>query len=226
MKAKPILVLNKHYFPVDTGEVRDVLGNIWSESMFPLDIYYDEDENGCINLENISYWNVVKNAEEWAKLEIRPYDDYIQTVRGPIRLPTVVICANYEGIPYTKVMFPTKHNIHKRDNFVCQYTGIKLSKDQLSVDHIFPKVRCSYNPNTWENQVSCHRELNTWKADRLPEECDLRDFNPIDPDLIAWKAKQSKRALKLLKYPTKPKEANVFAFGDTMESWNTFLKNL
>lgn len=227
MKTKntPILVLNKHYFPVDVGDVRDVIGNIWSGSMHPLDIYYDEDDHGCIDEENISYWNVIRGPEDWMELPIRPYDDYIQTAKGPVRLPTVVTCANYEGIHYKKVMFPTKHNIHKRDNYTCGYTGKKLTKDELSIDHIFPKVRCSYNPNTWENQICCHRELNTWKADRLPEECDLRTFDPVDPWLKEWKATQGK-TLKLLWYPKKPKQSDVFASGDTMESWNTFLKNL
>lgn len=225
MKSK-ILVLNKYYYPIAIGERNDIFVNIWSGSMSPLDVHYEEDEHGCIDPENISYYTVVHGPKDWNQMEIRPYDEYIQTVKGPIRIPTVVICNNYERIPNKGGLFPTKGNVLKRDGFVCQYTNIKLTKETQSIDHIFPVSRCYDNPNTWENQVACHRELNTWKADRLPEECNVSEFDPICPLLKQWKSTYNKKTLKLLKYPTKPKNQNAFVFSDTMESWNAFLKNL
>lgn len=225
MKSK-ILVLNKYYYPIAIGERNDIFTNIWSGSMSPLDVHYEEDSNGCIDHNNISYYTVIHGPKEWRNMEIRPYDEYIQTVKGPIRIPTVVICNNYERIPNKGGLFPTKGNILKRDAFVCQYTNIKLTKETQSIDHIFPVSKCYDNPNTWENQVACHRELNTWKADRLPEECFIKDFDPICPLLKEWKATYNKKTLKLLKYPTKPKNPGAFVFSDTMESWNAFLKNI
>lgn len=219
--SSKILVLNRFYFPVGTCDERKTFGNIFSEVVYPLDIVYDLDENGERS-ETISYFNIIKNASEWMALPIRPYDNAIKTVRGLVRIPTVVVCATYEGIPHKRVLFPTKHNIFKRDNFTCGYSGLKLAKDTLTVDHIYPKSKHPSNPNTWENQVSCHREINIWKANTLIDDCDLTSFKPEDPQLQTWLSKQGKR-LKLLKQPTKPK--NGFVFVDFLEDWEMFLKS-
>ena len=217
-----VLVLNRNWYPVGVADVKATFGNIFSEVVHPVDIEYTVDDDGN-KTDEYSSLNVVKDVDAWLNLPIRSYDDYMQTVRGPIRIPAVVTCANYDGIPYKQVSFPSKGNILKRDNYICGYTGMKLSKDQQSIDHIFPKSRCAYNPNTWENQVCCHRELNTYKGDCLPEEVDLTGFNPRDPDLANWVASHGKR-LKLLGYPTKPK--NGLVFSDFLDDWAGFLKSM
>lgn len=194
--------------------------------MNPLDIYYEEDENGQVNTSNISYFNVIEGAKDWCKLPVRPYDQFINTTKGPIRVPSVVICSRYQDVPRKRGQFSTKGNIAKRDNGVCQYTGIKLPKDKISIDHILPISKChsDYNPNTWENQVVCHRELNTWKADRLPDECVVAEFDPFCPLLKEWKSTYVGKTLKLLTLPKKPSNTDSIEFFETMEAWNIFLK--
>lgn len=219
--SKEILVLNKNYFPVGTCDEKKTFGNIFSEVVYPLDLIYDYDDDGE-KVDNISYFNVIKSADEWMKLPVRSYDRKIKTVRGDVRVPSVVVCASYEGIPHKRVVFPTKHNIFKRDNFTCGYSGVKLNVGTLTVDHIFPRSKHPGNPNTWENQVACHRELNIWKGDTLLEHCDLSKFKPVDEDLQKWKATQGKR-LKLIKKQTKPK--NGYVFVDFLEDWEIFLKS-
>ena len=135
--------MNKYYVPIAVSDHRDVFGNIFSESMYPLDITYEEDENGEINLESMSYCNVVKGPNAWCSLPVRRYDEYLNTTKGSVRIPPVVICSEYAGIPHKRVEFPTKYNIIKRDNGTCGYTGKKLSKDELSIDHIFQIGRAS-----------------------------------------------------------------------------------
>lgn len=54
----------------------------------------------------------------------------------------------------------------------CCYTGKKLSKKELTLDHILPVSRGG--KNTWENLVTCHKDLNVWKGNRTPEECGLK----------------------------------------------------
>lgn len=218
---KEILVLNKHYFPVGTCDERKTFGNIFSEVVHPLDLNYDIDENGDKG-DDISYFNVIKSAKEWMQLPVRKFDKRIKTIRGDVRVPSVVVCATYEGIPHKKVMFPTKHNIFKRDKYTCGYSGLKLHIENLTVDHIYPRSKYLGNPNTWENQIACHRELNMWKADKTLEECDLTKFKPNDPDLQQWVSSQGKR-LKLLKTPKKPK--NGYVFVDFLEDWEMFLKS-
>jgi 5-methylcytosine-specific restriction endonuclease McrA len=216
-----ILVLNRFYFPVGTCDVRKTFGNIFSEVVHPLDIVYDEDGDGN-KLDTISYFNVIKTAKDWMDLPIREYDNRIKTIRGDVRIPSVVVCATYEGIPHKKVLFPTKHNIFKRDKNICGYSGLLLNGDTLTVDHIYPRSRCTSNPNTWENQVACHKELNRWKGDKLIDECDLTTFNPQDPKLRIWMSTQGKR-LKLMKPVEKPR--NGYVFVDFLEDWEMFLKS-
>ena len=113
-------------------------------------------------------------------LPIRPYDEYIQTARGPVRIPQVVICSTFDKIIYNKVQFPTKQNIYKRDNFTCVYTGKKLTKEELSVDHVIPKSRGG--KNTWENLVTCSRLLNSQKSNMTVEDVGLKlRYKPFKP---------------------------------------------
>ena len=133
-------------------------------------------------------------------MPIRSYDEYIQTTRGPVRIPPVVICANYDKITYNKVQFPTKSNIYKRDNFTCAYTGKKLSKDELSIDHVIPKSKGGVD--TWENLVTCDRMLNSRKGSQTLAEAGLK---------LAYK-------------PYKPK--NGMIFDSFKEEWSAFLKNI
>ena len=64
MKNYNILVLNKFYFPIAIEGVQKVFGNIFSGSMIPLDIIYEQ-ENGCANIEIIEYFTPVSDVEDW-----------------------------------------------------------------------------------------------------------------------------------------------------------------
>lgn len=200
MKSYKILVLNKFYFPVGVEGVEKTFGNIFSGSVVPLDIIYDVDENGKTDFESIEYFTAIKGSEEWLKMPIRSYDDFIQTTRGPVRVPQIVVCAKYDKMVYNRVQFPTKQNIYKRDNFTCVYTGRKLNKEQLSVDHVVPRSRGG--TDTWENLVTCDRQLNSKKSNFLLSETNLK-----------------------LKYkPYKP--SNGMIFDVFKEEWSCFLKNI
>lgn len=180
MKAYKILVLNKFYFPIGVEGVERIFGNIFSGSVIPLDISYEVDIYGETDFSSIEYFTAVKTVEEWLSLPIRSYDEYIQTSRGPVRIPQVVICSTFDKIIYNKVQFPTKQNIYKRDNFTCVYTGRKLSKEELSVDHVVPKSKGG--KNTWENLVTCSRLLNSQKSNKTVEEAGLKlRYKPFKP---------------------------------------------
>lgn len=180
MKAK-ILVLNKYYFPIAVESLEKTFGNIFSKSVVPLDISYETTDENVVNQEVIDYFVPITSVNEWLQLPIRPYDEYIQTARGPVRIPSVVVCSRYDKIVYNRVSFPTKQNILKRDNFTCVYTGKKLAKDELSVDHIVPKSRGG--ADTWENMVCCDRLTNSKKASFTPEQVGLKlKYKPYNPN--------------------------------------------
>src|SRR5208283_5693166 len=60
--------------------------------------------------------------DEWITLPIRPQDNAVQTVRGPIRVPTVIVVVNYAKVPRKRPKLCARA-IRERDGNRCQYTG-------------------------------------------------------------------------------------------------------
>ena len=59
-------------------------------------------------------------------------------------------------------------NIWERDGATCQYTGRKLAPHEGNIDHVVHRSRGGRT--SWGNCVLAHREINSGKADKLPEE--------------------------------------------------------
>ncbi|HOY58184.1 MAG TPA: HNH endonuclease [Verrucomicrobiota bacterium] len=140
--------------------------------------------------------------EEWITLPIRPQDQAVRTVRGSIRVPTVIVAVNYARVPKRRPKFCTR-SIRERDGNRCQYTGRLLRPEEGSIDHVLPRSRGG--TNSWENCVWASKEINARKGNRLPQEA----------------------GLKLLAAPRVPKEQpatalirNVHGIGD----WELFVR--
>lgn len=172
-----VLKLNRSWSPIDQMSVRQAVVFLNSESGgerpgYALDLTTAVDENGehqIVEARPVTW-------EEWVKLPVREGDLWIGVGRsadnpkGRIRVPLVVICANFDRVPQRTTRWSTG-NVHRRDGYVCAYTGEKLSHATATIDHIRPRSRGGRD--TWENTVSCHRRVNTFKADRTPEEAGL-----------------------------------------------------
>lgn len=198
VQKQKILKLNRLFYPIAVSDWKTVMVDIVAGSAYPVDVYYETDtETGVVNTARIESFLVIKDFEEWRELDIRDCDEYVSSAKARFRLPPVVVCANFDQIIFSRVVFPTKSNIWKRDGLICQYTGDQLTKANASVDHIMPSSRGG--GNTWENLVTCDRTLNTWKSDRTPQEC----------------------GLKLIRKPFKPNNGLVFDFLRT--EWEMFL---
>src|SRR5688500_1383734 len=74
---------------------------------------------------------------EWITLPIRPQDEAVHTVRGAIRVPTVIVLANFAKVPKRRPKLNAR-TIRERDGNRCQYTGILLKPDEGSIDHVQP----------------------------------------------------------------------------------------
>jgi 5-methylcytosine-specific restriction endonuclease McrA len=109
--------------------------------------------------------------DDWLKLPIREEDNAVNTPRGAVRVPTVIVAANYAKVPICRPRFGAR-GIWERDGGVCQYTGRKLAPHEGNIDHIIPRSRGG--ASSWDNCVLTHREVNEKKADRLPHEAGLR----------------------------------------------------
>jgi 5-methylcytosine-specific restriction endonuclease McrA len=141
--------------------------------------------------------------DEWITLPIRSQDNAVRTVRGPIRVPTVIVAVNYAKVPKKRPKLCARA-IRERDGNRCQYTGRVLRPDEGSMDHILPRSRGG--KNAWENLVWAGKEVNARKGNRLPHEA----------------------GLKLLSVPRAPKELPASALirnAHGIPEWKLFLHN-
>jgi 5-methylcytosine-specific restriction endonuclease McrA len=109
--------------------------------------------------------------DEWITLPIRERDSFVNTVRGPIRVPTVIVAVNFARVPVKRPKLSAK-TIRERDGNRCQYTGRVLCMDEGSLDHVLPRSRGGRD--TWENLVWSGKDVNARKGNRLPHEAGLK----------------------------------------------------
>jgi len=140
--------------------------------------------------------------EEWITLPIRPQDNAVHTVRGAIRVPTVIVAVNFAKVPKKRPKLCAK-TIRERDGNRCQYTGKLLKPHEGSLDHVLPRSRGG--KDTWENLVWSAKDVNSRKGNRLPREA----------------------GLKLLSVPRAPKERPVSALirnAHAVPEWKLFVQ--
>jgi 5-methylcytosine-specific restriction endonuclease McrA len=175
-----VLNLNRNWQPINQLPVRKAIVAMCSASKgekpaLALDIETAIKEDGSVD---IIYVNPVK-WEDWIKLPVRENDFYIQTAHQKIRVPTVIICAEYDKVPTRKVRF-SKENIRRRDKDTCQVSGRKLKRGEGNIGHIKAKARGG--KDTWENVVYMDKELNNKQGTNTPEEMGWTLINkPFEP---------------------------------------------
>ncbi len=113
--------------------------------------------------------------EEWLRLEVRDQDAWVGTTHGKIRVPTVILLSHYGGIPLRRPRLSPRA-LRERDGNRCQYTGRLLAPGEGNIDHVLPRSRGG--ETSWTNCVWSSRRVNTYKADRTPEEARLRLMKP------------------------------------------------
>jgi 5-methylcytosine-specific restriction endonuclease McrA len=109
--------------------------------------------------------------DEWIRLPIRPQDEAVRTVRGVVRVPTVIVAVNFAKVPKKRPKLCAR-SIRERDGNRCQYTGRVLRPHEGSLDHVVPRSRGG--ADTWENLVWSSKDVNARKGNRLPHEAGLR----------------------------------------------------
>ena len=108
---------------------------------------------------------------EWITLPVREGDQSVQTVRGAIRVPTVIVAVNYAKVPKKRPKLCAR-TIRERDGNRCQYTGVVLRPEEGNIDHVVPRSRGGRD--AWENCVWSSKTVNSRKGNRLPHEAGLK----------------------------------------------------
>jgi len=151
--ADKVLVLNKQWMPIEETTVEKAFCDIVRGAATAIDTEF----------------MLALPWTDWEKLAIRTGDHSIATMRGPVRVPTVIVKASYAQM-HDKTPKLSKRNRRKaigdRDGRVCQITGVAAPDG--NVDHWVP--RSKGGQNTYENLIWTDRQINALKGDMTPEE--------------------------------------------------------
>ncbi len=155
---KPIvLVLNRNWQAINVRTPADAFCQLATNVATALDVDGE-------NIRPVKW-------DEWIHLPIREQDESVQTVRGAIRIPTIIVAVNYARVPKRRPRLSAR-TIRERDDNRCQYTGRALRPEEGSLDHVVPRSRGGRD--SWENLVWSAKDVNQRKADRLPHEAGLK----------------------------------------------------
>ncbi len=182
-----VLVLNRHWQAINVRTPADSFCQLATGVATALDVDGD-------NIRPVTW-------EEWVRLPVRAQDQSVQTVRGAVRIPTIIVAVNYTRVPKRRPRLNAR-NIRQRDANRCQYTGRELGPGEGNIDHIVPRSRGGRD--SWENCVWACKEINSRKGNRLPEEA----------------------GLTLLRSPAAPRELPATAFirnAHGIPEWDLFL---
>lgn len=106
---------------------------------------------------------------------IAEYDQFIKTPSLVMRWPSVILRKHYQHVPQTIAL--TKTNIWIRDGASCNFCGVELKPNEVTIDHVKP--RSHGGTNSWLNLVcscwNCNQEKGSsrsghWKPLRPPHE--------------------------------------------------------
>lgn len=159
----PCLVLNRNWQPVTFLPVQTAIVNVMRDMASVLDVQ--------------DY--LLLTFEEWAELG-RSSERVIHTPSMSIAAPEVIVLKKYGERPPRRVTF-TRSNLYRRDAFTCQYCGVALPGQDLTIEHVLPRSRGG--PTTWENCVAACEDCNGRKANLTPQEAGMRlRSSPVKPE--------------------------------------------
>ncbi|WP_169972912.1 HNH endonuclease [Tautonia rosea] len=180
---RPTLVLNRNWQPVNVASVSRALVMLWNESARVV----DPDDFRLYD------W------ADWARLKPRDDEPFIQAVTFRMRVPEVVTLSHYDRYRESTVTF-SRRNIFKRDHSTCQYCGTRPGSSELTIDHVLPRAQGGVS--SWENCVLACVACNSRKANRTPEQAQM----------------------KLRKKPFRPEWRPLYAYSTMrIESWSRFV---
>jgi 5-methylcytosine-specific restriction endonuclease McrA len=167
---RAVLVLNRHWNPVQTASVKDAIGLVAKGSAFVID-------PATFERHDLISWGEASKAMKTVG------DARIRSQHLALVPPEVVVLTAYEGRGARAVVFSRK-NIFKRDRYTCQYCGKQPGPEELTIDHVMPRSRGGLG--TWENCLLACVDCNKRKANRTPAEAGMPPRKV--PKKPSWKA--------------------------------------
>ena len=93
--------------------------------------------------------------------------------------PLVIKVPAYVALKSYATKFVVRRVLYARDQWTCQYCGVKVGRATATCDHVKPQSRGG--GHTWDNVVTACKPCNHRKADRLPWEAQMPLINERAP---------------------------------------------
>ncbi len=195
-----VLWLNKSWLAHDTKTVEDSFSTVCSERGLFLDSESTPHDLGS-----------------WINLPVEDGADFIQLTQKRIRVPEIMLLAEYNRIPVRNVVF-CRRNVWRRDKGHCQYCGRQPAPDDITMDHIYPKSKGGLS--SFENCVLCCTACNLKKGNRSLDRVGMRLQKPKRHSNGEWSTIYYDRPKQPMWNPLYALRRRTFP-----ESWAAFLKH-
>lgn len=120
---------------------------------------------------------VIKGKAEVLKQDTKKISSCIKEYVRPV----IIRLLSYVRFKTRSVRLNRKR-IYKRDNNQCVYCG---SEKNLTIDHIIPRSRDG--KNTWTNLITCCSSCNLKKANKTPEEANMKmRYRAYEPTVFSY----------------------------------------
>lgn len=114
---------------------------------------------------------------------LHQHERLLRSATFAMRMPSVIRMLYYIRRPRQQVAL-TKKNVLLRDDYTCQYCGIRAD-GPMTVDHVVP--RCAGGSSAWENLVCACLDCNNRKNNRTPQDANMHLLRkPRTPKYIPW----------------------------------------
>lgn len=151
---------------------------------------------------------------------------FVRSQRLALPWPSVIALRRYKSVR-ARAKFSGR-NVVLRDAGRCTYCGVTprhkdgaIDRRELTLDHVVPRAQAKHgavflpwskkwvNVSSWENATTACRSCNSWKADRTPDQANMR----------------------LLVYPRPPTQSDVLRMSlsrvhPVPEAWKPYLPAL
>lgn len=133
---------------------------------------------GCARIIHVDTFEVF-SFDAWIDLPPAPKARTVRSVSREFQVPEIILLQAYDQQPVLRVPF-SRRNLFYRDNYRCQYCGVRTSTENLSIDHVTPRSKGGLS--SWTNCVLACHSCNVRKGSRTPQEAGMRlSRNPAQP---------------------------------------------
>lgn len=103
------------------------------------------------------------------------YGRVLRAMTWSVLQPAVVRLVRFVRRRRNRVAF-SRRNVLLRDDYRCQYCGLRYPPSELTCDHVVP--RSLGGSSTWENLVTACMPCNRKKGSRTPEQAHMQPARP------------------------------------------------